>query len=188
MDTKAAVLEKSIIMEHYLMGNQTQLIVDQKEAEPEKINAVVSRSQETKLKSEPKNVEKEENSETIRAEVEAIDECQLPPSDDGSSVSLLRMNREEFKAAQASDQSLLGCWEKGKKSNNVEFEIENEILFRKVKEDRGEIRKRVVVPSKLRVEILKLYHEGVASHLGTTKTKDKLLRYNFWPNIIKDTE
>ncbi|GBL94043.1 Retrovirus-related Pol polyprotein from transposon 412 [Araneus ventricosus] len=188
IDTKAAVLEKSIIMEHYLMGNQTQLIVDQKEAEPEKINAVVTRSQEAKLKSEPKNVEKEGNSETIRAEVETIDECQLPPSDDRSPVSLLRVNREEFKAAQASDKSLLGCWEKGRKSNNVEFEIENEILFRKVKDHRGEIRKQVVVPSKLRVEILKLCHEGVASHLGTTKTKDKLLRYYFWPNVIKDTE
>ncbi|GBN84871.1 hypothetical protein AVEN_159985-1 [Araneus ventricosus] len=77
IDTKAAVLEKSIIMEHYLMGNQTQLIVDQKEAEPEEINVVVTRSQEAKLKSEPKNVEKE--GKTIRAEVEAIDECQLPP-------------------------------------------------------------------------------------------------------------
>ncbi|GBM75539.1 hypothetical protein AVEN_180650-1 [Araneus ventricosus] len=78
--------------------------------------------------------------------------------------------------------------EEGEKDDNEEFEIERELLFRKVKDHRGVVRKQLVIPVELRLEILKLCHEGVAAHFGTTKTKDKILRYYFCPNIIRDTE
>lgn len=33
-----------------------------------------------------------------------------------------------------------------------------------------------------------LCHEGVSDHVGTTKTKDRVLRYFFWPNVFKEIE
>ncbi|GBM84464.1 hypothetical protein AVEN_192179-1 [Araneus ventricosus] len=68
-------------------------------ARENKCRGDVPAGSETKVRTE--NVEKEEP-ETIRAEAEMIDECQLPPTTEVLLVCCV--NREEFKAAQASDK------------------------------------------------------------------------------------
>ncbi|GBM31262.1 Retrovirus-related Pol polyprotein from transposon 412, partial [Araneus ventricosus] len=188
VNTKAAVLEKSVNMDHYLLGNQTQLIINQKEIEPQQINAVVTRAQTAKLQEKRRETETPGGKEEPSAEITTIDAYELPQADAENPVGLIKVSREVFKDTQKKDPSLAECWKKGEKDNNEEFEIEREVLFRKVKDHRGVVRKQLVIPVELRLEILKLCHEGIAAHLGTTKTKDKILRYYFWPNIISDTE
>ena len=62
--------------------------------------------------------------------------------------------------------------------------LEREILFRVVKDNRGNQRPQIVVPNNLRAEILKLCHSGISYHHRNRKTK----RHYFWTNLIRDTE
>lgn len=55
-----------------------------------------------------------------------------------------------------------------------------------VKDHRVDRCNQVVIPTKFRNKILKLSHGGVTAHLGTTKTKNRILRYYFWQNVVKD--
>ena len=73
-------------------------------------------------------------------------------------------------------------------NSSSEYFLENELLFRKSVDHRGTERKQLIVPKEFRLKILSLCHEGIAVHLGATKIKDKILRYFFWPNVIKETE
>ena len=46
---------------------------------------------------------------------------------------------------------------------------------------------QIVLPYCLRSEVLKIAHDvPAAGHLGMTKTKNRILRYFYWPNIYKD--
>ncbi|GBO36539.1 hypothetical protein AVEN_93018-1 [Araneus ventricosus] len=81
VNTKAAVLEKSVNMDHYLMENQTQLIIDQKEIEPQQINAVVTRSKTAKLQEERRETKTRRGKEEISAEIATIDAYELPEAD-----------------------------------------------------------------------------------------------------------
>ncbi|GBO13167.1 hypothetical protein AVEN_120203-1, partial [Araneus ventricosus] len=85
---------------------------------------------------------------------------ELPEADAENPVGLIKVSREVFKDTQKKDPSLAECWKKGEKDNNEEFEIEREVLFRKVKDHRGVVRKQLVIPVELRLEILKLCHEA----------------------------
>ena len=73
-------------------------------------------------------------------------------------------------------------------NSSSEYFLENELLFRKSVDHRGTERKQLIVPKEFRLKILSLCHEGIAVHLGATKIKDKILRYFFWPNVVKETE
>ncbi|GBN48073.1 Retrovirus-related Pol polyprotein from transposon 412, partial [Araneus ventricosus] len=59
---------------------------------------------------------------------------------------------------------------------------------RESKDHYGNISLQVVIPQVYRDKILALCHEGTSSHLGVRKTKDRLLKYYFWPNCIKEIE
>lgn len=45
---------------------------------------------------------------------------------------------------------------------------------------------QIVVPTKLRVEVLKTAHDTLAGHIGVRKTYDKVLCYFYWPRLKKD--
>ncbi|GBM26223.1 hypothetical protein AVEN_22781-1 [Araneus ventricosus] len=95
VNTKAAIMEKSVNMDHYLMRNQTQLIIDQKKIEPQQINAVVKRAQtarETKGNRNPGGGGKEE----LSAEITTIDAYELPEADAENPVGLIKVSREVF--------------------------------------------------------------------------------------------
>lgn len=47
---------------------------------------------------------------------------------------------------------------------------------------------QLCAPLEYRKEIISLCHEEVSGHLGTTKTKNRVLRCYFWPNSGKEFE
>ncbi|GBM14411.1 hypothetical protein AVEN_153277-1, partial [Araneus ventricosus] len=81
VNIKAAVLEKPVNMDHYLLGNQTQLIIDQKEIEPQQINAVVTRAQIARLEEKQRETETPGGKEELSAEITTIDAYELPEAD-----------------------------------------------------------------------------------------------------------
>lgn len=101
--------------------------------------------------------------------------------------SLGKISREAFKTEQDLDPTLSDVRDKAnnKKSH---YEIRNALIIRKTLNNRGGERIQLVVPLKFRLGVIRACHEGISSHLGEMKTKDKLLRYFFWPNAIREVE
>ena len=96
-----------------------------------------------------------------------------------------RFSKEAFKQAQEQDKTLsklkyLACagmsgyaYEDGLLITRFENKIENQIS--------------IIVPSCLRMEVLKLAHDSVfAGHLGIAATKKSLLNRFTWPGVTKD--
>ncbi|GBN66027.1 Retrovirus-related Pol polyprotein from transposon 412, partial [Araneus ventricosus] len=151
LKTKAAVLDPSVEMKHYLLGNKTQELIDaikKNPYSPELINLVVTRSQTKAARTE---------------------------------------KGDEFRGKQINDPSLEGLFDKAGEENS-EFQVDKGVLFRIAPDKKEGIRKQLVIPEELREKILKLCHNESGTHVGITKTKDRLLRNFFWPNIIKETE
>ena len=68
------------------------------------------------------------------------------------------------------------------------FEMDSDLLVRRYKRPEDEILLRqVMVPKKLRNEVLRLGHEGIlAGHLGIKKSSDRILTIFYWPGIFGD--
>lgn len=67
--------------------------------------------------------------------------------------------------------------------------LEKGMLYRHFKSPRKEIIKQLVVPTKFRRQILQLGHDiPMAGHLGIKKTRERILKYFFWPGIFNDTK
>jgi hypothetical protein len=208
--TKAAIVGHSIEMTHYLLGNETQSLIDSRrktKPKPEMINAVVTRSQSRLTdKDVLKNAERKEKNQTnsdsisetgsgetdrsdelLESEIEissGIEDIELPNSKLNLDNELIGIQAETFMMEQKSCPELASIWEKVAKNKTTEFKIENELLFRISKDHRGNERKQLLVPAKYTFKIMSLCHDGYGSHMGVTKTKDKILRYYFWPNCI----
>ena len=99
----------------------------------------------------------------------------------GSTNIFGKFSKETFKQTQEQDKSL----------SKVRYLADNEmsgygyeegLIIRKGKDNQSSI----VVPSSLRMEVLKLAHDSVfAGHLGITATKKYLSRFT-WPGVTKD--
>ncbi|GBM94091.1 hypothetical protein AVEN_135190-1 [Araneus ventricosus] len=209
LKTKAAVLDPSVEMKHYLLGNKTQELIDaikKNPYSPELINLVVTRSQTKAARTEKeagfldstKGRVVEEGSSTI-----GIDKCEkdggnnslndgegteiLPPAEVDNNTNLANIKGDEFRGKQINDPCLEGLFDKAGEENS-EFQVDKGVLFRIAPDKKEGIRKQLVIPEELREKILKLCHNESGTHVGITKTKDRLLRNFFWPNIIKETE
>ncbi|XP_048748044.2 uncharacterized protein LOC125660258 [Ostrea edulis] len=68
--------------------------------------------------------------------------------------------------------------------------LEKGMLYRHFKSDATkEIVKQLLVPAKFRSRILSLAHDiPMAGHLGIKKTRERILKYFFWPGIFDDTK
>ena len=101
---------------------------------------------------------------------------------------------KQFKEAQTQDPSLDRFFEWAKEQfqgNNSQvkwFEMDGDLLVRKYKRpEDGILLRQVLVPKKLRNELLRLGHEGVlAGHLGIKKSSDRILTNFYWPGILGD--
>ena len=193
--TKAAVVNPEVDLKFYILGNETNAIIENQKLNPNPVNVVMTRSKakenEANLMEKSINhslLSKEEQNSSPLAEIVDEGEADLPPGDREFEVSLAKVNRETFLEEQKLDTGLKGLWDKAKSGKSEEYVIENEMLFRVTKEKHGERRKQLVIPCKYREEILKLCHETVGSHMGLNKCKNKLFRYYFWPNIVKNVE
>ena len=101
---------------------------------------------------------------------------------------------KQFKEAQTQDPSLVRFFEWAKEpfqGNNSQvkwFEMEGDLLVRRYKRpEDGILLKQVLVPKKLRNEVLRLGHEGIlAGHLGIKKSSDRIQTNLYWPGILGD--
>ena len=98
---------------------------------------------------------------------------------------------------QSQDPSLVKCFEEvvseaDIKSHRVCYYLRNGVLVRKYRPltvssaDTWSEVCQIVVPSKLRNNILTMAHDNMGGHLGCNKTSDKILQNFFWPGLRKD--
>ena len=101
---------------------------------------------------------------------------------------------KQFKEAQVQDPSLEKFFEWAKEpfqGNNSQvkwFEMDGDLLVRRYKRpEDGILLRQVMVPKKLRHEVLRLGHEGIlAGHLGIKKSSDRITTNFYWPGISGD--
>jgi hypothetical protein len=201
--TKAAIVDKSVEMNHYLLGNYTQELIDSIKSKAKRVNAVITRSQATKDNTlEPEqsgedNVESvselaEPELEQIQAEeAEGTEEIPITlPIIETPSVEmgLANVSADQFKQEQRDCETLKSLWERVESKKTSEFIIDDGLLYRETKDHRGSLRRQLVIPEKFKTQILTLCHDGIGAHLGITKTKDKVFRLYFWPHSVKDIE
>ena len=101
---------------------------------------------------------------------------------------------KQFKEAQTQDPSLDRFFEwakepfQGNNSQNKWFEMDGNLLVRRYKRpEDGIVLRQVLVPKKLRNEVLRLGHEGIlAGHLGIKKSSDRIQTNFYWPGILGD--
>ena len=101
---------------------------------------------------------------------------------------------------QREDQSLTELWEGISEPHNLAddriscYVNDKGLLarkFRNVNDDNTSYNEvhQIVVPKCLRGKILKLAHDvAVGGHMGIAKTRDKILRYFWWPSIHKEVK
>ena len=110
-------------------------------------------------------------------------------------VELSEVNTDKLIELQKSDVTLKKAFEQlgdNSPDDNVYYYVnEKGLLMRKFKKDDDDVDvyNQIVLPYCLRGKVLKLAHDvPVSSHLGITKTKNRILRYFYWPSLFKDVE
>ncbi|XP_049511412.1 uncharacterized protein LOC125939922 [Dermacentor silvarum] len=100
------------------------------------------------------------------------------------------MNRKDLGTAQKEDKTLESCWNKvgqpfhGKRSTSYSFEVEKGVLYRYYRPPSGKVTQQVVVPQRLRSQVLTLAHESLMSgHQGMKRTTDRVLESFYWPGV-----
>ena len=72
----------------------------------------------------------------------------------------------------------------------TEFCVENNVLYRESFNPVTQVKeKRVVVPTAMRPELIRMLHEGMTGgHAGISRTKDQVRRRAYWPGWTKSVE
>nr|XP_033942279.1 uncharacterized protein LOC117449038 isoform X4 [Pseudochaenichthys georgianus] len=105
--------------------------------------------------------------------------------------------RQEFMAAQLSDETLSKCLSsvishEEAKSKKMAYIMENHLLMRRWISDACEESDslaiyQVVVPTTYRSQVMSLAHDHPWSgHMGVTKTYQRVLKHFFWPGLKSD--
>lgn len=100
---------------------------------------------------------------------------------------------ETLAREQQMNPTLRRCFHKlrkdfvSRKGQKYSFVKSNDVLYRNYKLSMGRAFKQVVVPKKLREQILRVAHESVmAGHQGVRKKTDRVLQEYFWPDLRRD--
>ncbi|GFU71135.1 retrovirus-related Pol polyprotein from transposon 412 [Trichonephila clavipes] len=112
----------------------------------------------------------------------------IPAFEGEGGKSLAKVNGVEFKEEQRKCPDLKPLWDKALTGIDKEFRVIRGKLVRVAKTKRGEEVRQLCVPIKFRLDINKLSHDEIGGHLVMTKTKDRILRHFFWPNVYRDVE
>ncbi|GFT58085.1 retrovirus-related Pol polyprotein from transposon 412 [Trichonephila clavipes] len=112
----------------------------------------------------------------------------IPAFEGEGGKSLAKVSGVEFKEEQRKCPDLKPFLDKALTGIDKEFRVIRGKLVRVVKTKRGEEVRQLCVPIKFRLDINKLSHDEIGGHLGVTKTKDRILRHFFWPNVYRDVE
>ncbi|GFV05433.1 retrovirus-related Pol polyprotein from transposon 297 [Trichonephila clavipes] len=189
--TKAAIKQDSSDNDLYLLGNRTAELLETNEQGVHLVNAVVTRSKQ-------KRFSPEKGKEANEAEFELTDSPRPRGGEDDSFIipafegeggkSLAKVKGVEFKEEQRKCPDLKPLWDKAQTGIDKEFRVIRGKLVRVAKTKRGEEVRQLCVPIKFRLDINKLSHDEIGGHLGVTKTKDRILRHFFWPNVYRDVE
>ncbi|GFX02159.1 retrovirus-related Pol polyprotein from transposon 412 [Trichonephila clavipes] len=155
------------------------------------VNAVVTRSKQKRFspeKGKEVNEEELELTDSPPSEGGEDDSFIIPAFEGEEGQSLAKVNGVEFKEEQRKCPDLKSLWDKVLTGIDKEFRVIRGKLVRVAKTKRGEEVRQLCVPMKFRLDINKLSHEEIGGHLGVTKTKDRILRHFFWPNVYRDVE
>ncbi|XP_075733426.1 uncharacterized protein LOC142775667 [Rhipicephalus microplus] len=104
-------------------------------------------------------------------------------------VPTLKTTRKDLSAAQKQDKTLDSCRSKVGQglqggSKSYSFEIEKGLLYRYYHLPSGKVIQQVVVPQRLRSQVLTLAHETLMSgHQGIKRTIDRVLQSFYWPGV-----
>ena len=135
-------------------------------------NAVETRAQ--KVKQKRKN---------ILTVPEAINEYSVE--------NIIELQSEDTSLSYIKNQAQTGEVKILKDGSSIHYTSKDGLLYRVFKKA-GNIEHKynqLVVPTKLRTEVLKIAHDGIMSgHLGIRKTTDRILNEFFWPCIKKDVQ
>ena len=112
----------------------------------------------------------------------------LGASEENDKVPLSKINTDDFEKEQKNCASLAELWKLAVDGNNREFEVRKDRLVRISQSKRGDEVVQLIIPRKIRKDILKLCHDDIGGHLGVQRTKDRVLLNFFWPNCYKDIE
>ena len=104
---------------------------------------------------------------------------------------------EQIKHYQLSDESLSDIRQKERRGeiidckdgSTVNYFIKQGLYYRQYRNggESPKVIKQLVIPQKLRVNVLKTAHDGVMSgHFGIRKTTDKILSQFYWPGLRRD--
>lgn len=210
--TKAGVCGNHLNPNRYILGNRTaDLIKDQNGFDffkAEQLNSVQTRAQAKKNREAGKKETSSGSSSEVGKETADLSgdggsqSCILTEVDapidlptqmeEMRELSLLKINKAEFIQLQKGDEELqrlmTGSSNTNLQNTNANYSIVNGILVKTREDKLGNRINLIVVPKILREKIKALCHEGTSSHLGCTKSKDKLARCFFWPNCHKDMD
>ena len=136
---------------------------------------VTTRSRNQKDKKEKSNVKESATQTSVNKQSSNMK---------GSTNIFGKFSKEIFKQTQEQDKSLSKVrYLADKEMSGYRYEEGLKIRKFKGKDDQSSI----VVPSSLRMEVLKLAHDSVfAGHLGITATKKSLMSRFTWPGVTKD--
>ncbi|GFY03895.1 retrovirus-related Pol polyprotein from transposon 412 [Trichonephila clavipes] len=116
------------------------------------------------------------------------DDSLIIPAFEEGGKSFAEVNGVEFKEEERKCPDLKPLWDKAQTGIDKEFRIIRGKLVRVAKTKQGEEVRQLCVPIKFRLDINKLSHDEIGGNLGVTKTKDRILRHFFWPNVYRDVE
>ena len=104
---------------------------------------------------------------------------------------LVRLQAEDASLDFIRTQADKGDVKMSKDGSTVRYVQKRGLYYREFKKGDtvGRVYSQLVIPSKLRVEVLKIAHDGImAGHLGIRKTIDRILNDFFWPQVRKDVQ
>ena len=99
---------------------------------------------------------------------------------------LVELSREELEEEQHNDESLQLQWTAAREARDG-FLVDGGLLRHTSRDEWGDVRDQLVVPTRFRGELIRLAHGShLGAHLGNKKTAQKILRRFFWPGLHRD--
>ncbi|MEW8548415.1 MAG: hypothetical protein AB2693_33340, partial [Candidatus Thiodiazotropha sp.] len=142
------------------------------------------------------NVNPEEIANAVQTRAQKSKEGKHTPLQVPSEIG--RIDKEEVRKYQETDDSLKNArhlavtGEKRLTSNGDTYwyEKHNNLIYRLFQSpgtENNKLFKQLLVPTKLRDQVLRLAHDSVlAGHLGSKKTKERILAEFYWPGVQGD--
>ena len=106
VETKAAVIDQSVEMDFYILGNETNSLIERERLKPKLVNGLMTCSQKRNVKSEDTNEgedpestspgQEETEDDLALAEVKDEGDCEIPQPDGTLTNSLVSVSRKEL--------------------------------------------------------------------------------------------